>query len=120
MNQKVTELNLNILKIAVDPHRADVVLSKLREDFGKDYAIATSKDYKKAITPLAYNTKSKLKSKEIYFNSKLTRLHLAGTMAKVDNNEFINLVKMHSYGRIDASMSLLYARKAKELYLIEI
>ena len=119
IKQVVQEYNIKILKIGVDPYRADVILETLREEYYKEFAIAVNNSYTRANTPIIYEMKQMLKLKQIYFNSKLTSLHLAGTMADIKKDDSINLVKLNRNNRIDGTVSLLYAKKAKQLFLIE-
>lgn len=115
----VETYNLEILKFGVDPYRADHILNTLRENYYQEYAVAVSNQYRKAITRTIYKLKDLLRQRKIKFNSKLTSLHLASCQLDVDKHDLCNLIKINKTARIDASISLVYALKAYELYLVD-
>jgi phage terminase large subunit-like protein len=114
---KVKELKIVILKMGIDPYHAEHILTTFREEYGDDYAVAVHNAYTKKNTPTIYETQRMLQDKELYFNSRMTSLHLAGCMSKEKADDSITLEKLHRYHRIDGAWSLIYARKAKELLL---
>lgn len=119
MSQKAKTLKLKILKVGVDPYRCDYIISQLRQRNYDEYVVAISNQYKKAITPTIWRMKSLLKRKKIYFNEELMQVHLASTSIEIDRREEVNLIKYTTRGRIDGAMSLLYAIKTYELYLLD-
>lgn len=116
----VEKYELTILKFGIDPYRADYILNTLRDAYYKEYAVAVSNQYRKAITRTIYKMKDLLSTRSIKFNSPLTSLHLASCQVDVDKQDLLNIVKIQQNARIDGAISLLYALKAYELYMMDV
>jgi phage terminase large subunit-like protein len=117
--EKLTELNIRVLKFGIDPYHAEHILTTFRSEYGDETVIAIHNSYTKKNTPTIYETRAMLENKEIFFNSKLTSLHLAGCMMNEKKDDSITLEKLHRYHRIDGAWSLIYARRAKIILLTE-
>lgn len=108
-----------VYRMGIDPYRADHILKQVRNAYDKDYAVAVTNGYRKAITPTIMRMQHLFDEGRIKSNSKLLKLNMAGCVADINKENEILLVKKKQTHRIDGVHSLIYAFKAYELYLAD-
>lgn len=116
VEELVKKYKFKVRNAGIDPYRCEELIQLWQDMYGKDFAIATHNQWRKAMSPTIYRLRSHLFNKRVFFNHNLLRVHLASCAADIDKEEMLVLVKLNDNVRIDAAHSLIYAVKAFELF----
>lgn len=90
IRQKISELNLYVLKFGIDPNKADDIVNtfnSLTND--TKFCLPFLSERKVWNTPIIESSKEARSLHKVHDNNKLTEIHFAKVMAKYDGNDYI-------------------------------
>lgn len=89
---KIKEFRMNVLKIGVDPNKADKIINTFNSMMNDPkYCLPYLSERKIWNTPIIEFSKEQRKQGNVFTNNQLTEIHFAKVMAKYDSNNYILL-----------------------------
>lgn len=116
IQEKIMELQLNVLKFGLDPNKANNIISHFNNITNNNkFCIEFRSERKVWTTPIIEQTKEERNQQLVHCNNKLTEIHFASVTAKKDSNGYI-VLENKQRERKDLVISHLAANTARTIW----